>query len=42
VDELPFRPIDPYPPLVTGPAVLVRLLDGLGFRFCWATFGPPD
>ena len=36
-DKLPFRRIDGYPAQVSGPSVLVRLLDGLGFRFYWAT-----
>lgn len=38
-DERPFYQLDSYPTQVSGPAVLVRLLDGLGFRFRWATHG---
>ena len=38
-DELPFHQIGSYPTEVTGPSMLVRLLDGLGFRFYWATQG---
>ena len=38
-DELPFYQLDGYPAQVTGPSVLARLLDGLGFRFHWATQG---
>ena len=34
-----FRKVDHYPPDVSGPSVIVRLLDGLGFRFSWATEG---
>jgi hypothetical protein len=41
-DELPFHHIDGYPAEVTGPSVLARLLDGLGFRFHWATQGLTD
>jgi len=36
-DELPFHRIEGYPAQVSGPSILVRLLDGLGFRFYWAT-----
>ncbi|MBN1814977.1 MAG: hypothetical protein JXA14_24290 [Anaerolineae bacterium] len=38
-EHLPFRHIDGYPPHATGPTVIARLLDGLGFRFHWATEG---
>lgn len=41
-DDLPFTRIDSYPAKVTGPAVLTRLIDGLGFRFHWATQGLTD
>jgi len=41
-DELPFYHIDSYPAQVTGPSVLTRLLDGLGFRFRWATHDLTD
>jgi len=39
VDELPYREIPPPPPDVNGAAVMARLLDGLGFRYRWATEG---
>ena len=38
-DELSFHRIGDYPAQVNGPCVLVRLLDGLGFRLYWATQG---
>ncbi len=38
-EDLPFRQIDGYPAQVNGPSVMARLLDGLGFRFYWATEG---
>jgi hypothetical protein len=38
-DELPFRSVSRYPAEVSGPAVMARLLDSLGFRFYWATEG---
>ena len=34
-----FYKIPEYPEGVTGTSILVRLLDGLGFRFHWATEG---
>ena len=34
-----FYRIPPYPDAVSGTTVLVRLLDGLGFRFRWSTEG---
>jgi len=34
-----FNRIPPYPDSISGTTVLVRLLDGLGFRFCWSTEG---
>lgn len=37
--SLPFREVTRYPDGVTPSAILVRLLDGLGFRFHWATEG---
>lgn len=37
-----FHEISPYPDDVSGTTVLVRLLDGLGFRFRWATDGLSD
>ena len=38
-DEVRFRSVDHYPASVNGPSVIARLLDGLGFRFYWATEG---
>jgi hypothetical protein len=38
-ERLPFYRVDGYPAHLSGPAVLARLLDGLGFRFHWATEG---
>ena len=38
-EELPFYRIPDYPSEVRGSAVLARLIDGLGFRFQWATEG---
>jgi hypothetical protein len=35
----PFRSVDRYPPTLNAQAVLARLIDGLGFRFYWATEG---
>jgi hypothetical protein len=37
--DLPFRRVGGYPAHVNGPSVIARLLDGLGFRFHWATEG---
>ena len=37
--DLSFRSIEEYPAHVNGPSVIARLLDGLGFRFYWATEG---
>ena len=34
-----FHRIPPYPAAVSGTTTLVRLLDGLGFRFRWSTEG---
>jgi hypothetical protein len=34
-----FRTLQPGPEKVTGSAVLVRLVEGIGFRFTWATEG---
>jgi hypothetical protein len=38
-DELPFYRIEGYPAQVTGTSALTRLVDRLGFRYHWATFG---
>ena len=37
-----FHEIPDYPEKVSGASVLVRLLDGLGFRFRWSTDGLSD
>jgi hypothetical protein len=37
-----YHRIPPYPDDVSGATVLVRLLDGLGFRFRWSTEGLSD
>jgi hypothetical protein len=34
-----FRSLPPGPENVTGSAVLVRMIEGIGFRFTWATEG---
>ena len=34
-----FHSVDDYPDVVSAGAVMARLLDGLGFRFRWATDG---
>lgn len=39
VDELPYREIPPPPERLDGVSVLARLVDGLGFRYRWATEG---
>ena len=39
VGELPFHHIESYPAMATASGVLCRLLDGLGFRYYWATEG---
>ncbi len=38
-DSLPYRQIPDYPPEFTPENVAARLLDGLGFRYYWATEG---
>lgn len=38
-DELPYRELPPPPAAPSGVAVVARLLDGLGFRYRWATEG---
>ena len=37
--ELPFREIGSYPDEVNATTIIIRLLDGLGYRFYWATEG---
>ena len=36
-DTLPFRQIPDYPATYTAQTMLVRMIDGLGFRYYWAT-----
>ncbi len=38
-DTLPYRQIPDYPPEYTPETVAARLIDGLGFRYYWATEG---
>ena len=40
--QLPYRELPEPPEEVTATTVLVRLVDGLGFRYCWATEGLRD
>jgi len=40
--ELPYRQIPEYPSSYTGANVAARLVDGLGFRYYWATEGLRD
>lgn len=40
--DAPFREIPDYPSHLDGTGVVVRMLDGLGFRFYWATEGLSD
>lgn len=37
VDTLPFRQIPDYPETYTAKTMLIRMIDGLGFRYYWAT-----
>ncbi len=39
MSHLKFRSVTTYPKRVDGTAVLTRLIDGLGYRFFWATEG---
>lgn len=38
-DSLPYYEIPPYPDSFTAENVVARMIDGLGFRFYWATEG---
>ena len=38
-DVLPFQDITEYPTSFTGENILARMVDGLGFRYFWATEG---
>ncbi len=40
--EFDFRTLPPGPASVTGSAVLARMVEGIGFRFFWATEGLRD
>jgi hypothetical protein len=40
--ELPYYEIPDYPESYTAGAVAARMLDGLGFRYYWATEGLRD
>lgn len=39
IDTLPYAEIPDYPPQYTAESVIARLIDGVGFRFYWATEG---
>lgn len=39
VSKLPYREIPAYPESYTAESVVARMIDGLGFRFYWATEG---
>lgn len=39
MDTLPYAEIPDYPPQYTAENVIARLIDGVGFRFYWATEG---
>lgn len=39
MNSLPYREIPAYPESYTAESVVARMLDGLGFRFYWATEG---
>ena len=38
-NELPFRSIPDYPSQYTANTIVARMIDGLGFRYYWATEG---
>ncbi len=40
--EIPYREIPPYPEKYTAGTVVSRMIDGLGFRYYWATQGLTD
>ncbi len=42
MDPLPYTSLPSPPPTLDGPGVLARLVDGLGFRYRWATEGLGD
>jgi hypothetical protein len=39
MSALPYATLPPAPEMLTGPGVLARLVDGMGFRYRWATEG---
>jgi len=39
LSELPYSKIPDYPEELHGASILIRLIDGLGFRYRWATEG---
>ncbi len=39
MDTLPYAEIPDYPPQYTAESVVARMIDGVGFRFYWATEG---
>ena len=39
IDTLPYAEIPDYPAQYTPESVIARLIDGIGFRFYWATEG---
>jgi hypothetical protein len=41
-DSLPFASIPDYPPAYSAQTVTARMIDGLGFRYYWATEGIRD
>lgn len=41
-DDLPYRQIPEYPESYTAENVVARMIDGLGFRYYWATEGLRD
>lgn len=41
-ESLPYREIPAYPPSYTAATVAARIIDGLGFRYYWATEGLRD
>jgi len=40
--DLPYESIPPAPERMSGAAILTRLMDGIGFRYRWATEGLED
>ncbi|MBB6462325.1 hypothetical protein [Flammeovirga kamogawensis] len=39
MQELPFKAIPPIPEKINGTNIISRMIDGLGFRYYWATNG---